>query len=180
MLTHRIETEEDTKERRITPALKAAGWPSSSIWMEYSLRSDRFRIVPEKNFAQKVKPKGRNRPDYLLCRNVNCPMAVIEAKKSSMKAEDGLDQAIVYAKMLDIPFAYASAGEKFLEFNLKTGVLRELGMDQFPTPDQLWRMWCEARGVPDDREHAMANASTSRAKTARFRATTRWSRSTAS
>lgn len=56
MLTHRIETEEDTKERRITPALKAAGWPSSSIWMEYSLRSDRFRIVPEKNFAQKVKP----------------------------------------------------------------------------------------------------------------------------
>lgn len=158
MLTHRIETEEDTKERRITPALKAVGWPSSSIWMEYSLRSDRFRIVPEKNFAQKVKPKGRNRPDYLLCRNVNCPMAVIEAKKSSMKAEDGLDQAIVYAKMLDIPFAYASAGEKFLEFNLKTGVLRELGMDQFPTPDQLWRMWCEARGVPDDREHAMANA----------------------
>lgn len=43
-----LETEEDTKERRITPALKAAGWSSTMIWMEYSLRSDRFRIVPEK------------------------------------------------------------------------------------------------------------------------------------
>lgn len=107
-----LETEEDTKERRITPALKAAGWSSSMIWMEYSLRSDRFRIVPEKNIALKVKPTGRNKPDYLLCRNVNCPLAVVEAKKASKSAEDGIDQAITYAKMLDIPFAYASAGEK--------------------------------------------------------------------
>ena len=49
-----LETETDTRVRHITPALKAAGWPSASIWMEYSLRSDRFRIVPEKNITQKV------------------------------------------------------------------------------------------------------------------------------
>lgn len=153
-----LETETDTRVRHITPALKAAGWPSASIWMEYSLRSDRFRIVPEKNITQKVKPKGRNRPDYLLCRNVNCPLAVIEAKKSAKSAEDGIDQAITYAKLLDIPFAYATAGEKFIEFNLKTGAQRELAMEDFPSPDKLWRMWCEARGVPSEREAAMADA----------------------
>lgn len=153
-----LETEEDTKERRITPALKAAGWSSTMIWMEYSLRSDRFRIVPEKNITLKVKPTGRNKPDYLLCRNVNCPLAVVEAKKASKSAEDGIDQAITYAKMLDIPFAYASAGEKFIEFNLKTGKQRELAMTAFPSPETLWKMWCETRGVPLDREDAMADA----------------------
>ena len=155
---NRLETEEDTKARRITPALKAAGWSSSSIWMEYSLRSDRFRIIPERNITQKVKPTGRNKPDYLLCRNVNCPLAVIEAKNPTKTAEDGIDQAISYARLLDVPFAYASAGEKFIEFNLKTGIQRELPMEDFPSPDKLWRMWCEARGVPSDREKAMANA----------------------
>ncbi len=153
-----LETEEDTKERRITPALKAAGWSSSMLWMEYSLRSDRFRIVPEKYVTVKEKPSGRNKPDYLLCRSVNCPIAVVEAKRASKCAEDGIDQAIEYAKMLDIPFAYASAGEKFIEFNLKTGKRREFGMDEFPSPDELWKKWCEVRMVPADRETSMDNA----------------------
>lgn len=158
MISSYYETEEDTKERYITPALKAAGWQSSSIWMEYSLKSDRFRIVPEKNITHKIKPTGRNKPDYLLCRNVNCPIAVIEAKKSSKTAEEGIDQAITYAKMLDIPFAYSSAGEKFIELNLKTGAKRELRMDQFPDPQELWKMWCQTRGVPENRENAMSGA----------------------
>lgn len=152
------ETEEDTKERHITPALKAAGWTSSKIWMEYSLKKDRFRIVPEKNITQKVPVGNRNKPDYLLCKNINCPIAVVEAKNSSLKAEDGIDQAIVYAKLLDIPFAYASAGEKFIEMNLKTGAKRELKMDEFPSPDQLWSMWCKARGISEDRALSMENA----------------------
>lgn len=154
----RLETEEDTKQRRITPALMAAGWSSSSIWMEYSLRGGRFRIVPETNTTVKMKPSGRNKPDYLLCRNVNCPLAVIEAKRATKKAEDGIDQAITYAKLLDLPFAYSSAGEKFIEFNLKTGAQRELAMEDFPSPDELWHMWCEARGVPYEREKAMIDA----------------------
>lgn len=83
---------------------------------------------------------------------------MVEAKKASKSAEDGIDQAITYAKMLDIPFAYASAGEKFIEFNLKTGKQRELAMTAFPSPETLWKMWCEARGVPVDREDAMADA----------------------
>lgn len=154
-----LETEEDTKERHITPALKAAGWSSSSIWMEYSLRSDRFRIVPEKNITQKIKrPAGRNKPDYLLCRGTNFPIAVVEAKKASKSAEDGIDQAVTYARLLDIPFAYASAGEKFIERNIKTGSQRELRMDEFPSPSKLWKMWCETRGVPSDRQNAMDDA----------------------
>ena len=158
MQTKWAESEEDTKVRRITPALKAVGWPEHAIWMEYSLRSDRFRIVPDTNETRKVPPKGRNKPDYLLCRNTSCPLAVIEAKKASLHAEDGIDQAKAYAEQLDIPFAYASAGEKFIELNLKTGVQRELAMEDFPSPDALWKMWCAVRRVKPQDEPKMASA----------------------
>jgi type I restriction enzyme R subunit len=142
------ESEEDTKQRYITPALMRAGWTSLQMMMEYSLKSDRFRIVPQKNVTEKIKPTGRNKPDYLLCVKQNVPIAVVEAKRSGMRAEDGIDQAVTYARLLDIPFAYASAGEKFIERNLRTGTQREFSMENFPEPAKLWRMWCEARNVP--------------------------------
>lgn len=147
------ETEEDTKARDITPALAAAGWPQNLILMEYSLKKDRFKIVPEKNVAIKIPPTDRNFPDYILCKSVNFPIAVVEAKRSSKSAADGIDQAIKYAQMLDVPFAYASAGEDFIEYNFHTGQQRHIPLDAFPTPQNMWKRWCEARGVqPEDEE----------------------------
>lgn len=83
-------SEEDTKNRYITPSLQAAGWRRDQMLMEYSLRSDKYQIIPEKNEAVKVSPSGRNRPDYLLCYKANYPIAVIEAKSFSKTAEDGI------------------------------------------------------------------------------------------
>ncbi len=102
-----ILSEEDTKLRFITPALQAAGWSANQLMMEYDLRADRHRIVPDQNRTR--KEHTRSRADYLLCHGVNAPIAVLEAKSTSKTAADGLDQAIRYAKMLDVPFAIADA-----------------------------------------------------------------------
>ena len=140
------ESEEETKLRYITPALLRAGWSTHKMLMEYSLRNDRFKIVPGHNITTKVKSSTRNKPDYLLCKSVNFPIAVVEAKSTEKTAADGIDQAKVYAEMLDIPFAYSSAGDKFIEYDYTTGIQKEFSMDDFPSPDELWNRWCAARG----------------------------------
>lgn len=153
------ESEEETKLRYITPALQKAGWSSHKMLMEYSLRKDRFKIVPGHNMTTKVQPSTRNKPDYLLCKSVNFPIAVVEAKSTEKTASDGIDQAKVYAEMLDIPFAYSSAGDKFIEYDYTTGSQKELSLDEFPSPDDLWNRWCVARGINDeDSRHKMENA----------------------
>lgn len=138
-------TEEDTKNRLITPALERSGWSKNLMMMEYNIRADRYQIVPDQN--RTVQKNTRTRADYLLCHRVNMPIAVVEAKSTKLSAEEGLDQAIAYAKMLDLPFAYSSAGDKFIEFDLTTSARRELSMTQFPSPEDLWRRWCVARGA---------------------------------
>ena len=143
-------SEEDTKNRYITPSLLAAGWRRDQMLMEYSLRSDKFQIVPEKNEAIKVSAEGRNRPDYLLCYKANYPIAVVEAKSYSKTAEDGIQQAQTYAKMLGLPLAYASAGEKFIELNLATGAQRIFSLDKFPSPAQLWDEYCKAKNISNE------------------------------
>ena len=125
-------SEEDTKTQRITPALKKAGWPLSQIAMEYNLKADRFRIVPDQN--KTYKESSRTRADYVLFHSTNVPVAVLEAKSAAKTAEEGLGQAITYAKMLDVPFAYASSGDKFVEYNLKTGQQRTIPLTAFPSP----------------------------------------------
>ena len=125
-------SEEDIKTRLILPALQRAGWSSSQILAEYNLKADRFRIVPDQN--KTYKESSRTRADYVLFHSTNVPVAVLEAKSAAKTAEEGLGQAITYAKMLDVPFAYASSGDKFVEYNLKTGQQRTIPLTAFPSP----------------------------------------------
>ena len=149
-------SEEDTKTQRITPALQKAGWPLSQIVMEYNLKADRFRIVPDQN--KTYKESSRTRADYVLFHSTNVPVAVLEAKSAAKTAEEGLGQAITYAKMLDVPFAYASSGDKFVEYNLKTGQQRTIPLTAFPSPADLWRRWCQAREVSPENETRLNDA----------------------
>ena len=50
-----------------------------------------------------------------------------------------MQQAIEYAEVLDIPFVYSSNGDGFLEHDMKTGKERELTLEQFPSPQDLWQ-----------------------------------------
>ena len=156
--TSHLDTEEDTKNQCITPALRRAGWKAASMLMEYSLRADRRRIVPGRNTTTKEARKGPNRPDYILCHGPDCPIAIIEAKKSSLPDYEGLDQAKAYAQLLDVPFAYASSGHEFVEWDASTGQERHIALDAFPSPEELWTRWCAVRGVQPKERTALDKA----------------------
>lgn len=71
----------------------------------------------------------------------------MEAKSIEKSVGDGLQQAIEYADILDVPFAYSSNGSAFLERNILTGTEREISIDQFPTYDELWDQYRYQKGL---------------------------------
>ena len=80
--------------------------------------------------------------DYVLFYKPNIPIAVVEAKDNNHSVGAGIQQAIGYAEALDVPFAYSSNGDAFLEHDRSATsgtVEREIPLDQFPTPDELWQ-----------------------------------------
>ena len=124
-------TEEDIKTQYITPAITAK-WNLQKITMETQITDGRINL--KGNFAFREKPK---RVDYLLYLSTNNPIAVVEAKDNSHGVSAGLQQAMEYAKMLDLPFAYSSNGDGFMEHDFLTGKEREFGMDEFPSEEEL-------------------------------------------
>lgn len=129
-----IFSEEDIKNRHITPAIEAAGWAKEQIFMEYCFTDGRI-TVRGKN-ARRGKKK---QADYILTApNGRTPLAIIEAKRGDKMLGDGMQQALEYAEILDIPFVYTSNGKGFLEHDRLSGTERELAMDKFPAYAALW------------------------------------------
>ncbi|WP_196596022.1 EcoAI/FtnUII family type I restriction enzme subunit R [Pectinatus frisingensis] len=127
-------TEEDVKLRFITPAIEQAKWEKLQIRMEYYF-TDGPVIVRGKTVAR-GKPK---KVDYLLhYKDGQIPLAIVEAKDEAHTADNGLQQAMEYAEILHVPFAYSSNGHKFIEHDFLTGTEKELSLSQFPTPYELW------------------------------------------
>ena len=124
-------TEEDIKTQYITPAITAK-WNIQKLTMETQITDGRINL--KGNFAFREKPK---RVDYLLYLSANNPIAVVEAKDNSHGVSAGLQQAMEYATMLDLPFAYSSNGDGFMEHDFLTGKEREFGMDEFPSEEEL-------------------------------------------
>lgn len=139
-------SEEDIKLKFITPALENAGWDKMrQIKMEYAFTDGRV-IVRGKLVARGSK----KRADYLLSYKPNLPLAIIEAKDNKHSVGDGMQQAIAYAETLDVPFVYSSNGDGFLEHDMKNGTEREIPLDQFPSPEELWRRYVgEEQFTPD-------------------------------
>ena len=125
-------TEEDIKNRYITPAIENKGWDKKHIRMEYPF-TDGLVIFDGLVHDR----KARKRADYLLFDFNNQPIAVVEAKDASKPIGGGMQQAIEYAEILDLPFAFSSNGEGFIEHDLLTGVETSLSIDKFPSPDEL-------------------------------------------
>ena len=124
-------TEEDIKLQYITPAITSK-WNIHKITMETQITDGKVNL--KGNFVFREKPK---RADYILYLGANNPIAIIEAKDNNHSVSFGLQQAITYAKMLDLPFAYSSNGDGFMEHDFLTGQEREFGLDEFPTEDEL-------------------------------------------
>jgi len=127
-------TEEDIKLQFITPAIESAGWDKfKQIKLEYNFTDG--RVIVRGNSTARGK---RKRTDYLLYYQPNLPIAIVEAKDNNHSLGAGMQQGIEYAEVLDVPYVYSSNGDGFLEHDMKTGKERELSLDEFPSPDELW------------------------------------------
>lgn len=125
-------SEEDIKNQYIQPNIESKGWDKKHMRLEYAYTAG--RIVVQGSLKHRKKGK---RCDYILYADDNYPIAVVEAKDHNHLPGDGIQQAIGYAKDLNLPFAYSSNGEKFVEYDMSNGTQRTLGMNEFPTPAEL-------------------------------------------
>ena len=131
ILSKKEMTEEDIKFHYISPAI-VSKWDKDKITMETKITDGKINL--RGNLISREKPK---KADYVLYLNPNKPIAIVEAKDNKHSISYGLQQAMTYAEMLDVPFAYSSNGDGFFEHNFLTGKERELSMDEFPTEEEL-------------------------------------------
>ncbi len=127
-------TEEDIKLNFITPALVSRGW-QNKITMETKVQFTDGKMNIKGNLVSREPAK---KADYILYINANNPIAIVEAKDNNHTVSFGLQQAMTYAQMMDIPFAYSSNGDAFYEHDFLTGVEQQIPLDQFPTYDELY------------------------------------------
>ena len=148
MLNKKELTEEDIKLKYITPALQAADWDiKNQIRCEYYYTAGKINV--RENVAQRGKGK---KVDYLLSYKSNLPIAIVEAKDNKVPIAHGIQQGIDYAYDLDIPFAYSSNGDGFFEHDMITGEERELKLEEFPTPKQLWERYLKEKEITPEQE----------------------------
>jgi len=148
-------SERDVCTKFVTPALAAAGWDlRHQIREEVTLTKGRIKVRGRMVSRGKAK-----RADYVLYYKPNLPLAVIEAKDETHSVGAGMQQALAYAKMLDVPFAFSTNGKAFL-FHDRTGqsseVEREIKLSEFPSPDELWSRYCAWKGLGNEAERIAA------------------------
>lgn len=146
VLDKKAMTEEDIKLQYITPAITSK-WDIHKITMETQITDGRINL--KGNLVFREKPK---RADYLLYLNANNPIAVVEAKDNNHSVSFGLQQAITYAQMLDLPFAYSSNGDGFMEHDMLTGKEQQFALDEFPTEDELISRYKAEQGITPNEE----------------------------
>ena len=143
ILTKRQMSEEDIKLQYITPAILAK-WDKSRITMETKITDG--KICLNGNFVHRDK-KSAKYADYVLYYNSSFQIAIVEAKDNKHSVSFGLQQAITYAQMMDVPFVYSSNGDAFYEHDMLTGLEREIALSDFPSPDELMERYkAEANG----------------------------------
>jgi len=144
-------SERDICTKFITPAVTRAGWDlQNQIREEVSFTKGRIIV------RGKLHSRGeQKRADYILYYKSNIPLAVIEAKDKNHSVDAGIQQALNYAEILNIPFAFSSNGDAFL-FHDRTGlsdkVEQELSLDSFPSPSKLWELYCKYKGINTEKE----------------------------
>jgi len=137
--------EADTCRLRITPQLQAAGWERDPHRINEQVTFTDGRIIV---VGQQARRRPGKRADYILRYRPDMPLAVVEAKPQDVQAGDGMQQAKEYAEILGLKFAYATNGLSILEFDYTTG--QELELQQFPSPDELWRRLTQTERITDD------------------------------
>ncbi|MCP4398940.1 MAG: DEAD/DEAH box helicase family protein [bacterium] len=155
MTSKRDLSERDICTKYITPALQQAGWNIETQVRE-EVTFTEGKIYVKGNLTSRGKKK---RADYILYYKPNIPVAIIEAKDNKHTVQAGIQQSIGYANILDIPSVYSSNGDGFYEHDrtLSHGQLeRELPLDAFPSPYELWQRYKAYKGITTPDEEAVA------------------------
>ncbi|MEG3985974.1 DEAD/DEAH box helicase family protein [Microcoleus sp. S28C3] len=156
MTNKRELSEQDICTQYILPALVRAGWDISKQVREQVYFTD-GRIYVKGNLTQRGKAK---KADYILYYKPNIPIAVIEAKKNIYPLGAGMQQALNYADILDLPVAFSSNGDGFLEHD-KSGfsslIERELSLDNFPSPDEIWQKYKKFKQIETSEAEEIAS-----------------------
>ena len=140
-------SETEIRTRYITPSLVNAGWNYNDIHEEKSFTDG--RVIDEGK--GKYSRGARKRTDYLLTYNSSY-IAVVEAKDNNHPIGYGMQQAIDYANMLDVPFAFSSNGDGYIKKNMITGEEIELALDEFPTPTDMWNEYVSCSDLTEEQE----------------------------
>lgn len=135
-------SETDIRTKFITPSIERSGWDRmTQIREEYPLTAGRVTV------RGKIARRGSvKRADYILFFKPGIPIAIVEAKDNTHPVGAGIEQAMEYARLLDVPFVFSSNGDAFLERDISgfpgsAPVERELPIDAFPRPEELWNRW---------------------------------------
>lgn len=139
-------SEMDIRTKFITPAIISAGWSSfSQMREEYKVTNG--RIIARGKICKREAPL---KADYVLFYKPNKPIAIIEAKDNNHTMADGMQQALHYADMMDVPFVFSSNGDGFVFHNkfITEGPAEiNLSLDEFPSPETLWTMYHEQNHI---------------------------------
>jgi type I restriction enzyme, R subunit len=138
----------------ISPAIKDAGWePTTQIRREVTLAPG--PVTVRGNVASRNKKK-RKFADYVLYQEPGIPIAVVEAKDNHHTVSQGLQQALGYAEIMDIPSAYSSNGDAFASHNKAPAagedIETQFALNAFPAPTALWQRYKTYRGIKDKDE----------------------------
>ena len=139
-------SERDICSKYITLALIQSGWDlQKQIREEVSFTDG--RVIVRKKMVTRA---DRKRADYILYYKANIPIAIIEAKDNKHSIGAGMQQGLNYGEILDIPFIYSSNGDSFLEHDrtIQDGTVeRELALNKFPSPEELWDRYKKYKGI---------------------------------
>lgn len=147
-------SEADIKAKFITPALTQAGWDENTqIRREVALTPG--PVIVRGNLSSRNKTK-RKFADYVLQKEKGVPIAVVEAKENNVPISHGLQQALGYAEILDVPCAFSSNGDGFASHNKTAApnadIETQFAMDEFPSPNELWECYKQYRGITEEQE----------------------------
>lgn len=137
-------SEADIISKFILPAVIGSGWDDmTQIREEVKLRDGKVIVRGQMAVRKTVKSA-----DIVLYHKPNLPLAVIEAKANKYSIGKGMQQALDYAGLLEVPFIFSSNGDGFI-FHDKTSTTTletEISLSDFPTPAELWDKYCQWKG----------------------------------
>ncbi len=149
-------SERDIVTKYIIPSLQRAGWDiQRQIREEVYFTNGRIYVKGNKTRRGKAK-----KADVILYYRPNIPVAVIEAKDNKHSIGAGMQQALGYAEILDIPVAYSSNGDGFLEHDITSSagkIERTLTLEHFPSPDELWQRYKKYKGLETSEQEFIAS-----------------------